>query len=52
MKGKFEAYVLWQLAKKFQNWIVDWSTARNFTVDKYDMHIQGWDTKHIEKEIN
>ena len=21
-------------------------------IDKYDMHIQGWDTKHIEKEIN
>ena len=34
MKGKFDAYVLWPLAKKFQNWIVDWSTARDFTVDK------------------
>ena len=32
MKGKFEAYVLWPLAKKFQNWIVDQSTARDFTV--------------------
>ena len=21
-------------------------------IDKYDMQIQGWDTKHIEKEIN
>ena len=31
-KGKFDAYVLWPLAKKFQNWIVDRSTARNFTV--------------------
>ena len=25
MKGKCDAYVLWPLAKKFQNWIVDWS---------------------------
>ena len=32
MKGKFDAYALWPLAKKFQNWIVDRSTARNFTV--------------------
>ena len=32
MKGKFDAYVLWPLAKKFQNWIVDQSTARDFTV--------------------
>ena len=23
MKGKFDAYVVWPLAKKFQNWIVD-----------------------------
>ena len=33
MKGKFDAYVLWPLAKKLQNWIVDRSTARDFTVD-------------------
>ena len=32
MKGKFDAYVLWPLAKKFQNLIVDQSTARDFTV--------------------
>ena len=32
MKGNFDAYVLWPLTKKFQNWIVDWSTARDFTV--------------------
>ena len=32
MKGKFDAYVLWPLAKRVQNWIVDWFTARNFTV--------------------
>ena len=32
MKGKFDAYILWPLAKGVQNWIVDWSTARNFMV--------------------
>ena len=32
MKEKFDAYVLWPLAKKFQNWIVDQSTARDLTV--------------------
>ena len=32
MKGKFDAYVLWPLAKSFQNWIVYRSTARHFTV--------------------
>ena len=35
MNGKFDAYVLWPLAQKFQkfqNWIVDPSTARDFTV--------------------
>ena len=32
MKGKFDGYILWPLAKKFQNWIVDLSTARDFTV--------------------
>ena len=32
MKGKFDAYVLRPLAKKFQNWIADRSTARDFTV--------------------
>ena len=32
MKGKFDPYVLWPLAKKVQNWIVDWSTARDFMV--------------------
>ena len=29
---KFDAYVLWPLAEKVQNWIVDGSTARDFTV--------------------
>ena len=32
MKGKFYPYVMWPLAPKFQNWIVDWSNARNFVV--------------------
>ena len=32
MKGKFDAYVRWPLAQNFQNWIVDRSTARDFTV--------------------
>ena len=32
MKGKFDAYVLWFLAKKDQMWIVDQFTARDFTV--------------------
>ena len=30
MKGKFDAYVLWPLAKKYQNWIVDRSTEMRF----------------------
>ena len=34
MQGKFDAYVLWSLAKRVQNWIVDWSTARNLTVNR------------------
>ena len=32
VKGKFDAYVLWPLAKRNQNWIVDRSTACDFTV--------------------
>ena len=32
MKGKFDAYVLCPLTQSVQNWIVDWSTARDFTV--------------------
>ena len=32
MKRKFDPYVLWPLAKKVQNWIVDRSTTRDFTV--------------------
>ena len=33
MTGKFKVYVLWPSAKRVQNWIVDRSTARDFTVD-------------------
>ena len=32
MKGKFDAYVLWPLAKSVQNWMVSQSTAPDFTV--------------------
>ena len=32
MKEKFDPYALWPLAKKVQNWIVDRSTARVFTI--------------------
>ena len=32
MKGKFDAYVQWPLAETVQNWIVDRSNARDFTV--------------------
>ena len=32
MKVKFEPYVLWPLTKSSNNWIVDRSTARDFTV--------------------
>ena len=31
-KGKFDAYVLWPLSQRVQNWIVDRSTARDSTV--------------------
>ena len=32
MKGKFDAYILWPLDKRVQNWIVDRCTAPDFTV--------------------
>ena len=32
MKGNFKAYVLWPMDKMVQNWIVDQSTARDFTI--------------------
>ena len=32
VNGKFDAYVLWPFAPKFQNRIVDRSTARDFTI--------------------
>ena len=34
MKKKFDAYILWPLAKRIQNWIVDRSTTHNFMVSK------------------
>ena len=36
MKGKFDANVLWPLAKKFQNWIVDLSIAHDFMVSYFN----------------
>ena len=39
MKGKFDVYVLWPSAKRVQNWIVDESTARDFTVYALLQHI-------------
>ena len=35
MKGKFDAYVLWPLAKSFQNWIVYKSIAPDFRVNDF-----------------
>ena len=32
MKRKIDAYVLSPFTKMLQNWIVDWSTARDFIV--------------------
>ena len=32
IKGKFDTYALWSLTRSFQNWTVDQSTARDFTV--------------------
>ena len=32
INGKFDPYVLWLLAKKVKNWVVDRSPAHNFTV--------------------
>ena len=48
MKGKFDAYVLWPLAKKFQNWIVDQSTARNFTVPRRAKKDKNLSTKFMK----
>ena len=43
MKEKFHAYVLWPLAKKFQNWIVDRSTPSNFNPVKHGTgHFPPW----------
>ena len=42
MKGKFDAYVLWPLAKKFQNRIVDPSTARHFNESSNVLHLYRW----------
>ena len=41
MKGIFDPYVLWPLAKKFQTWIVDRSNSCDFTVFKGNFWISG-----------
>ena len=56
MKGKFDTYGLWPLAQKFQNWIVDQSTACDFTVCKIcwlldQMTISGLPCMHCTKLI-
>ena len=48
MKGKVDAYVLWPLAKRVQNWIVDHSTARDFTAYKIQ-HLH--DYMHVLKMV-
>ena len=40
MKGEFDNYVLWPLAQRVQNWIVDRSTCRDFTVFEEWWYIQ------------
>jgi hypothetical protein len=32
LKGKFDGYIMWSLAQRVQNWIVDRSTVRDFAV--------------------
>ena len=39
MPRKFDAYVLWPLTKRAQNWIVDQYTACHFTVIKEDFRV-------------
>ena len=41
MKGKFDAHVLWPLAKRVQNWIEAQSTARIFTVYVFGQSLLG-----------
>ena len=42
MKWKFDAYVLWTLVQWVQNWIVDRSTACDFTVVKWLLLCESW----------
>ena len=41
MKGKFDLYILWLLAKRVQNWIIVRSTTRDFTVYKFNIPFFG-----------
>ena len=47
MKGKLNAYVLWPLTKTHQNWIVDQSTAHDFTVYSFRILQLLFDTKSL-----
>ena len=48
MEGKFDAYVVWPLAKRVQNWIVDRSTARDFTVYGFSsFKLQNWGQTNV-----
>ena len=40
MKGEFDAYVLWPLAKRVQNGIVGGFTARDFTEGQIKKRMQ------------
>ena len=40
MMGKLDAYIPWPLAKRVQNWIVDWCTAWDFTVFQFGPEIE------------
>ena len=57
MKGKFDAYVLWPLAKRIQNWIVARSTACKIMVSKnlisfYECTYSEIGKKLIREEFN
>ena len=55
MKGNFDAYVMWPLDKMVQNWVVDRSTAREFTVCfyfkiRFDLGEQSCNSRSFEGE--
>ena len=52
MKGKFDDYLLWSLNKKVQNWIVDRSTARDFTVNNINRHYRVPNKRFLRKSYS